>query len=129
MSHLRFFRRSAAEGERSPAGWHSCHLSGVSVGSVRPRHPGKYDGRCLSPPTCTLLHTQTTTTISQHLFPLQFILDVCTSDCFKETNYKNNNNKLNNKCIMKKIQRFQLKIPKLQTAFVKLELHGIVLFL
>ena len=61
-------------------------------------------------------------------FPLQFILDVCTSDCFKETNYKNNNNKLNNKCIMKKIQRFQLKIPKLQ-AFVKLELHGIVLFL
>lgn len=46
MSHLRFLRRSAAAGERGPAGG-----SAVTAGSVGPRHPGKCDGRRLGPPT------------------------------------------------------------------------------
>lgn len=121
MSHLRFFRRSAAEGERGPAGG----AAGTAVGSGRSRHPGKHDGRCLRPPTRTVLHTHRPPLQSHTSFPLQFILDVCTSEFFlkKQTTKKILISKKKSK---KKIKRFQLKIPKLQSAFVKLELHGIV---
>lgn len=101
--------------------WRSWHRGGLRQ-VTSPRKTRRTVSPSANPNGST--HTQTATTIS-HLFPppihigrLHFRI------FFKETNYKKI--LISKKKSKKKIKRFQLKIPKLQSAFVKLELHGIV---